>query len=40
MSLSSKHRKEIIESEPLLTGKVDLDRHFRPEKLFYKVVSY
>lgn len=36
----SKHRKEIIELEPLLTGKVDLDRCFRLEKLHYKVVSY
>ena len=34
----SKERKTIINNEPILTGTVKLDRHFRPETLEYKVV--
>lgn len=31
-------RKELVDREPILSGVVDLDRHFRPETVNYKVV--
>lgn len=34
----SAKRKELIEKEPILKGVVHIDRPFRPETLYYKVV--
>lgn len=34
----SAKRKELIEKEPILKGVVHMDRPFRPETLYYKVV--
>lgn len=31
-------RKELIEKEPILKGVVHIDRPFKPETLYYKVV--